>query len=84
MKKTNLIVKTDSHKYSIVIGDGLLNNISTELKKKFLNFNKCLIIVDKKVPKKLMNNITKVLKGKKVFKINFDASEKNKHIKYVN
>ena len=79
MKKTNLIVKTDSHKYSIVIGDGLLNNISTELKKKFLNFNKCLIIVDKKVPKKLVNQIYSSLKIKKKYIHLFNSSEANKN-----
>ena len=42
------------------------------------------MVIDKKVPKKLINNITKALKRKKVFKFNFDASEKNKNIKYVN
>ena len=62
----------------------LIKNLSSYLNENSIIFNQCLLVIDKKVPKKLINNITRALKRKKVFKFNFDANEKNKNIKYVN
>ena len=50
--KIKLLVKTNSKKYPIVIGKNLLNNIQNTLNKSNIKFNKCLIVVDKNVPKK--------------------------------
>ena len=50
--KIKLLVKTNSKKYPIVIGKNLLNNIQNILNKSNIKFNKCLIVVDKNVPKK--------------------------------
>ena len=52
MRKTKLIVKTSSKVYPIIIGSNILKNISSILKSNKINLNKCLIIADKKVPKK--------------------------------
>jgi 3-dehydroquinate synthase len=79
-----LKVKTNLDHYPIIIGSNLIRNLNSYLNENSIIFNQCLLVIDKKVPKRLINNITKALKRKKVFKFNFDASEKNKNIKYVN
>ena len=61
MKKIKLIVKTNSKKYSINIGLNIVKKISNIIKFNKINFEKCIIIVDKKVPKNklldLKNNL---------------------------
>ena len=52
MKTIKLLVKTKQEKYPILIGNNLLRNLSKILKKNSIEFNQCLLIVDKKVPKK--------------------------------
>src|SRR5210317_2157409 len=84
MKPIKLKVKTNLDHYPIIIGSNLIRNLNLYINENSIIFNQCLLVIDKKVPKKLINNITRVLKRKKVFKFNFDASEKNKNIKYVN
>jgi 3-dehydroquinate synthase len=84
MKPIKLKVKTNLDHYPIIIGSNLIRNLNSYLNENSIIFNQCLLVIDKKVPKKLINNITRALKRKKVFKFNFDASEKNKNIKYVN
>ena len=52
MKKLKLIVNTKTEKYPILIGSNLLTNLSKILSEHFINFQKCLIIIDKNIPKK--------------------------------
>ena len=47
-----LSVKTNNNKYLILIGSGLINKLSLLLKYNSINFNKCLVVIDKNVPKK--------------------------------
>jgi 3-dehydroquinate synthase len=79
-----LIIKTKTHKYPIIIGKKLIKKIPTIFKKNYIKFNKCLLIIDKKVPsfftRKIINSISK----KKIYIINFNANEKNKNHKNVN
>jgi len=84
MKPIKLNVKTNSDNYPIIIGSNLIKNISSHLSKNSIIFNQCLLVIDKNVPKKLINKISQGLKKKKIFKFNFDANEKNKNIKIVN
>ena len=84
MKPIKLNVKTNSDNYPIIIGSNLIKNISSHLSKNSVIFNQCLLVIDKNVPKKLINKISQGLKKKKIFKFNFDANEKNKNIKIVN
>ena len=79
MKPIKLIIKTKSETYPIIIGNNLVKNISKIFKKNSIKFNKCLLIIDKKVPKRIVSIITKSLKRKKNFKYYFDANEKNKN-----
>ena len=54
MKPKKLIIKTVSRKYSIFIGPNLILDISKTMRKHLDDFEKCLFIVDRKVPKKFI------------------------------
>ena len=83
MKPIKLIVKTKSDNYPILIGSNIIKNFALHLKKNSINFNKCLLIIDDKVPRKMITKLTRSLKGKKVSKFLFKANEKNKNYKIV-
>ena len=84
MKPIKLIVKTNSEKYPIIIGRNLVSNLSQLFKKNSINFKKCLLVLDKNIPKKYIKLISKSLKRYQVYKITYDANEKNKNQKNVN
>ena len=84
MKLIKLRVKTKSENYPIIIGANIIKNLAFYLKKNSINFNQCLLVIDTKVPKKMISKITKSLKKKKISKILFISSEKNKNSKIVN
>ena len=46
------LVKTKTQSYNIIIGNNLIKNLSKILKDNSMNFKKCLLVIDKKVPKK--------------------------------
>ena len=83
MNLIKLQIRTGSQKYPIYIGNNILNNLGSILKKNLINFNKCLLIVDKNVPKKLIDKVFNSLPKKKIFFYNFNSSEKNKNQKNV-
>jgi len=78
-----LSVKTNNNKYLILIGSGLINKLSLLLKYNSINFNKCLVVIDKNVPKKYTKIILKSLNNKQKIIHFFHASEKNKNQKSV-
>ncbi len=84
MKQIKLNIKTKNENYPIIIGYDLTKNLLPILKKNSITFNQCLLVIDKKVPSKIINKITKSLKSKKLFKYYFDANEKNKNLKKAN
>ena len=81
MKTHNIIINTKTKKYSIIIGSNLINNISKVLYKQNFHFKKCLIVVDKNIPKKIKSILIKKLKSKikKIIIYQFIANEKNKN-----
>jgi 3-dehydroquinate synthase/shikimate kinase/3-dehydroquinate synthase len=79
MKPIKLIIKTNAEKYPIIIGSNIIKDLSKYLKKFSINFNQCLLIIDKKIPNRMIFKITNSLKEKKIFKIAFNANEKNKN-----
>ena len=79
MKPIKLIIKTKSETYPIIIGNNLIKNLSKILRKNSINFNQCLLIIDKKISKRAISKIVKSLKRKKVFKYFYEANEKNKN-----
>ena len=84
MKPIKLIVKTNSEKYPIIIGRNLISNLSEIFKKNSINFKKCLLVLDKNIPKRYVKQISKSLKRYEVYKFIYNANEKNKNQKNVN
>ena len=84
MKQTKLNIITKTEKYPIIIGSNLMVNLSKILKLNSIGFEKCLIVVDKNVPKKFVSNIKRSLKNKEIYVLFFNASEKNKNLNSVN
>ena len=84
MKPIRLTIKTNTQNYPILIGNKLVSKISKLMKDNYIDFEKCLLVTDKKVPKKLVNKIIKSFKNKKIFFNEINANEKNKNQKTVN
>ena len=84
MNQSKLNIETKTQKYSIFIGDKLSTKVLQIAKSNYIDFKKCLIVLDNKVPKKFISNIKKSLKNKIIYIHHFNASEKNKNINSVN
>jgi 3-dehydroquinate synthase/shikimate kinase/3-dehydroquinate synthase len=84
MKPIKLIIKTKSETYPILIGSNIIKNLDKYLKLNHINFNQCLLVIDKNIPNKMISKVTKSLKTKKITKFLFNANEKNKSQKYIN
>ena len=84
MKPIKLIIKTSSEKYPIFIGKNLITKISNLMVNNSIKSKKCLLVVDKKVPKKFISEIKKKLHNKQLFLYNFNANEKNKNQTTIN
>ena len=84
MKKTKLWVNTNKHKYPIIIGLNLINNLAKIFKENSIRFNKCLLVIDSKVPKTQLKKIFKSLERKKINIHFFNANEINKNQLSVN
>jgi 3-dehydroquinate synthase len=83
MSLIKLKVKTTNQKYPIFVGNNILNKLKLILKESSINFNQCLIIADKNVPKKLINKVLSSLPKKKISLYYFNSSEKNKNQKSI-
>ena len=83
MSLIKLLVKTGNQKYPILIGNNIINKLKIILKENFINFNQCLVIADKNVPKKLINKVLNSLPKKKISLHYFNSSEKNKNQKSI-
>ena len=64
MKATKIQINTKNHKYPIIIGSGLITKISKLLNNNSIKFGKWLLVIDNKIPKKLINKIFKSLQKK--------------------
>ena len=65
MNLIKLYIKTGNQKYPIFIGNNILNKLKIILKENLINFNQCLVVADKNVPKKLINKALNSLPKKK-------------------
>ena len=83
MKQIKLIVNTGNQKYPILIGSNIISKMSSILIKNSIQFKKCLLVIDKKVPKKQIIKLRKSLRNNQIFSLLIDANEKNKNQKYV-
>ena len=84
MKPIKLIVKTNSEKYPIIIGKNLISNLSKIFEKNSINFKRCLLIIDKNISNSSVRQISGSLKRHNVYKLIYNANEKNKNQKNVN
>ena len=82
MSQKKLKINAGSQKYNVIIGNNLISNLSKLFSTNSIKFKKCLLLIDKRVPKNLVSKIKKSLKCEKTFYL-FNASEKNKNIKTV-
>ncbi len=83
MKHFKLNINTKSQKYSIIIGKDLYENLPKLLDQNSVSFNKCLIVIDNKIKKKIILKILKKFKKKNKVVYFFNANEKNKNQKSV-
>jgi len=84
MMPIKLNIKTKSQNYPIIIGKNIIKNLASYLNENSIDFNQCLLIIDKKVPTKMISMITRSLKEKKLSKFLFNANEKNKNLNNIN
>tara|TARA_B100000965_G_C19565544_1_gene746672 strand:- start:272 stop:1378 length:1107 start_codon:yes stop_codon:yes gene_type:complete len=84
MKPIKLNIKTKTQQYPIIIGSNLISKVSQIAKNNSVNFKKCLLIVDNKVPNKFILKIKKSLKQKKIYICLFNAKENNKNFIIIN
>ena len=83
MSLIKLQVKIGNQKYPILIGNNILKGINKILKENLINFNQCLVIADKNVPKNLVDKFLKSLPKKRITLHHFDSNEKNKNLKSI-
>ena len=83
MSSIKLQVNITNQKYPIFIGNNILNNLNKFLKKSSINFNQCLIVADKNVPRKLIIKVFNSLPKNSTIIQYFNASEKSKNQKSV-
>ncbi len=79
-----LIVKTDTQNYPILIGSNLISKFSKIIENNSIQFNKCLLVIDKKISRKVIYKFKNSLKKKEIYLFFFNANEKNKNQKNVN
>ena len=84
MKPIKLKIKTKMQEYPIIIGSNLVSSISKITKDNLINFQQCLLIIDKNISKKIISRIKKSLNKKNIYVYFFNANEKNKNQKNVN
>ena len=84
MKTIKLLIKTNTQKYPILIGSNLISKTSKLIIKNLIDFKKCLLVVDKKVPNKFINQIKKSFSNKDLYIYLINANEKNKNQKTIN
>jgi len=78
MNCTKIVIGTKTQKYPIFIGKSLIPKMRFLLNKNLKNFEKCLVIVDKNVPKKILKKIIKILNKKQLSIFQLKANELNK------
>ena len=84
MSLIKLQIKTINKKYPIFIGKNILNKLKMFLRENLIDFNQCLVVVDKNVPQELINKVLSSLNKKKISLHYFNANEKNKNQKSIN
>tara|TARA_B100000035_G_scaffold286449_1_gene270781 strand:- start:687 stop:1793 length:1107 start_codon:yes stop_codon:yes gene_type:complete len=84
MKVKKLIIKTNSKNYPIYIGSNIVSKLVKILNNNSIKFQKCLLVIDKNVPKKFISKIKKNLNQFDLSFHTFNPTEQNKNIVNVN
>ena len=84
MKNFKILIKTKTKRYPVLIGKNIINNFSKLIRKEKFIIKKCLIIVDKNVPKFLVKKLKTKISSKEINFIYFKPNEKNKNFSSVN
>ena len=84
MNTIKLKVNTINSKYPIIIGTGVANKLSKLCTANSIIFDKCLLVIDKKIPKFLVNKVIKSLPKKRKIIYLFSANELNKNQLSIN
>ena len=84
MNTIKIKVSTSGGEYPIIIGSGIVDQLSSLLKNNGIKFKKCLLIIDNKIPKKFVKKILNSIPNQKLNYHFFNASEKNKNQSNVN
>jgi len=84
MKIIKLIVRTNVQSYPIIIGSGIANQLAKIFNQNSIKYNRCLLIVDNKIPKSSIDKVLKSLPQKITHIHFFNANEKNKNQLNVN
>ena len=79
MIKAKLGIRTNNGSYSILIGTNFLDKLSKILRKNGINFNKCFLLIDKKIGKKKIKEISRSILKRKIIYL-FNSTEKNKNL----
>ncbi len=81
MKYQEIKFKNVSDKYSVLIGNSILDVLPKKINKLCPATKKVAIIIDKEVPKKFSIFLKKILKNYDLYFFSFKANEKNKNFK---
>ena len=84
MNLSRIKVKTKNHPYNVIVGNNLTKDLIKIFKDNLINFDKCLLVIDKEVPKNFIKKINFLFKKKNKFIYLFNSSEINKNYKTVN
>ena len=83
MKVSKLKIKTKNRSYNVIVGSNIIKNLSKIFNDNSINFKKCLLVIDNKVPNKFIKKIKYNLKRKKKITYIFNSNEINKNQKII-
>ena len=69
MKVSKLKIKTKNRSYNVIVGSNIIKNLSKIFNDNSINFKKCLLVIDNKVPNKFIKKIKYNLKRKKKLRV---------------
>ena len=84
MIQSKIKIRTKNQSYNVIVGNNLVKDLLKILKNNSIIFNKCLLVIDSKIPKKFINKINFLFKKKKNFFYIFNSIEINKNQKNIN
>ena len=83
MNQINLKVNTNSSGYNVIIGSNIIAKLTNIINKNSIKFRKCMLVIDKKVPKRIIKLLKDNFRNKELSLRFMVANEKNKNQKNV-